>query len=53
MDRLDHYVAGAAIGAEGTPALGALGLAALADAPRMRLAGTRALGPDALLRWRA
>ena len=53
VDRLDAYVAGAAIGAEGIPALGGMGLAALADAPRLRLAQTRRLGADALLRWRA
>lgn len=53
VDRLDCYTAGMAIGAEGTPALGEMGLAALIDAPRLRLAEVRTLGPDILHRWRA
>ena len=53
VDRVDAYVAGAAIGAEGVPALGPMGLAALADAPRLRLEGVRRLGPDVLTRWAA
>lgn len=53
VDRLEAHVAGAAIGAEGIPALGAMGLASLGDAPRLRLAGMRRLGADALLRWEA
>jgi diaminohydroxyphosphoribosylaminopyrimidine deaminase/5-amino-6-(5-phosphoribosylamino)uracil reductase len=53
VDRLDLYTAGAAIGAEGTPALGAMGLEALAAAPRLRMAATRILGPDILTRWEA
>lgn len=53
VDRLDCYTAGAAIGAEGKPGLGAMGLAALADAPRLRLTETRVLGPDLLHRWTA
>ncbi len=51
VDRLDCYQAGAAIGAEGTPALGAMGLGALADAPRLTLQGSRRLGADMLTRW--
>lgn len=53
VDRLDCYTAGAAIGAEGTPGLGAMGLSALADAPRLRLADVRRLGDDILHRWSA
>ena len=53
VDRLDHYVAGAAIGAEGVPGVGPLALAALAHAPRLDLVEMRRLGEDALLRWRA
>ncbi|SFI86994.1 diaminohydroxyphosphoribosylaminopyrimidine deaminase [Jannaschia pohangensis] len=53
VDRLDCYTAGAAIGAEGTPSLGAMGLAALAEAPRLRLVDIRTLGPDILHRWAA
>lgn len=51
VDRLDCYTAGAAIGAEGTPGLGAMGISALADAPRLHLTETRRLGPDLLHRW--
>ena len=51
VDRLDCYTAGAAIGAEGTPALGAMGLSALVEAPRMTLTDMRRLGPDVLTRW--
>lgn len=53
VDRLDCYTAGALIGAEGTPGIGPIGLAALRDAPRLRLAETRRLGSDLLHRWRA
>lgn len=53
VDRLDCYVAGAAIGAEGIPALGAMGLAALAEAPRFELTGSQRFGPDMLIRWSA
>ncbi|MEM8825125.1 MAG: bifunctional diaminohydroxyphosphoribosylaminopyrimidine deaminase/5-amino-6-(5-phosphoribosylamino)uracil reductase RibD [Pseudomonadota bacterium] len=51
VDRLDCYTAGAAIGAEGIPALGAMGLNGLADAPRLTHVGTRILGNDILHRW--
>lgn len=51
VDQLDAYTAGIAIGAEGTPALGALGLDALADAPRLRLDQTRRIGADIFHRW--
>ena len=53
VDRLDAYTAGAAIGAEGTPALGAMDLSALTDAPRLCLSEVRRLGADVLHRWRA
>ncbi|MEM7487817.1 MAG: bifunctional diaminohydroxyphosphoribosylaminopyrimidine deaminase/5-amino-6-(5-phosphoribosylamino)uracil reductase RibD [Pseudomonadota bacterium] len=53
VDRLDCYTAGMAIGAEGIPALGAMGLGALADAPRLTLVETRRLGGDILHRWSA
>lgn len=53
VDRLDCYTAGAAIGAEGTPALGAMGLAALSEAPRLRLWDIRRIGNDVLHRWEA
>jgi diaminohydroxyphosphoribosylaminopyrimidine deaminase/5-amino-6-(5-phosphoribosylamino)uracil reductase len=53
VDRLDLYSAGAAIGAEGVPALGGLSLPTLADAPRLRLRDTAVLGEDVLSRWEA
>ena len=52
VDQLVGFTAGIAIGAEGLPAVGALGLATLAEAPRFRLAETRALGPDIMHTWR-
>ncbi|UWQ20018.1 bifunctional diaminohydroxyphosphoribosylaminopyrimidine deaminase/5-amino-6-(5-phosphoribosylamino)uracil reductase RibD [Jannaschia sp. W003] len=51
VDRLECYTAGAAIGADGIPALGPIALAKLADAPRLRLAETRPLGPDTFTAW--
>ncbi|WP_371155392.1 bifunctional diaminohydroxyphosphoribosylaminopyrimidine deaminase/5-amino-6-(5-phosphoribosylamino)uracil reductase RibD [Jannaschia sp. 2305UL9-9] len=53
VDRLDCYTAGAAIGAEGTPALGAMGLDSLASAPRLTLSDITRLGNDILHRWTA
>lgn len=51
VDEISAYGAGLAIGAEGRPALGALGISALAEAPRFRLLATEALGGDILSRW--
>ena len=51
MDRLELYTAGAGIGSEGVPGLGAMGLAALADAPRLQLAEARPIGPDLFSAW--
>jgi diaminohydroxyphosphoribosylaminopyrimidine deaminase/5-amino-6-(5-phosphoribosylamino)uracil reductase len=45
------FTAGVMIGAEGQPALGALGLARLADAQRFAMTELRAIGPDILHRW--
>ena len=42
---------GLAIGAEGRPAFGAMGIARLAEAPRFRLVETRAVAGDVLHRW--
>lgn len=53
VDRLELYTAGAAIGAEGVPGLGAMGLAALADAPRLRFEEARGIGGDVLSVWAA
>jgi diaminohydroxyphosphoribosylaminopyrimidine deaminase/5-amino-6-(5-phosphoribosylamino)uracil reductase len=51
VDDLAQFTAGSLIGAEGHPALGPLGLAALADAPRLTLRETRAIGPDTYALW--
>jgi diaminohydroxyphosphoribosylaminopyrimidine deaminase/5-amino-6-(5-phosphoribosylamino)uracil reductase len=51
VDELVVMIAGFALGAEGKPALGALGLSSLAEANRFRLAEHRAVGADVLHRW--
>ncbi|WP_158964640.1 bifunctional diaminohydroxyphosphoribosylaminopyrimidine deaminase/5-amino-6-(5-phosphoribosylamino)uracil reductase RibD [Chachezhania sediminis] len=51
VDELVVFSAGFAIGAEGLPAIGALGLGRLEDAPRFTLIETRAVGPDLMHRW--
>lgn len=51
VDELALFSGGVLIGNEGHPALGPLGLTALADAPRPRLLETQALGPDSFSLW--
>jgi diaminohydroxyphosphoribosylaminopyrimidine deaminase/5-amino-6-(5-phosphoribosylamino)uracil reductase len=51
VDELIGFTAGVALGAEGRPALGALGLERLAQAPRFDLIETRQIGVDVLHRW--
>ena len=51
VDELIGFTAGLALGAEGRPSLGALGLDRLAQAPRFELAQTRPVGPDVMHRW--
>jgi len=51
VDELVLFSAGMAIGAEGRPVLAALGVERLGDAPRLRLAGERAVGGDVMSRW--
>jgi diaminohydroxyphosphoribosylaminopyrimidine deaminase/5-amino-6-(5-phosphoribosylamino)uracil reductase len=51
VDEIVAYAAGMALGAEGLPAVGPLAVAALAGAPRFRLAGVDAVGPDIRSRW--
>ncbi|NNF92485.1 MAG: bifunctional diaminohydroxyphosphoribosylaminopyrimidine deaminase/5-amino-6-(5-phosphoribosylamino)uracil reductase RibD [Boseongicola sp.] len=51
VDELIIFSAGLAIGAEGQPGVGAMGLSALADAERFTLAETLRIGPDVLSRW--
>ncbi|OIQ29892.1 MAG: riboflavin biosynthesis protein RibD [Alphaproteobacteria bacterium MedPE-SWcel] len=52
VDELVGFTAGVAIGAEGLPSIGALGIGALEDAPRFELVETRIIGADILHRWR-
>ena len=52
VDELVTFTAGIAIGAEGTPSVGALGVAALARAPRFDLVEQRRLGQDMMCIWR-
>ncbi|MEP2920054.1 MAG: bifunctional diaminohydroxyphosphoribosylaminopyrimidine deaminase/5-amino-6-(5-phosphoribosylamino)uracil reductase RibD [Sulfitobacter sp.] len=51
VDRLIGFTAGVVIGAEGLPALGAMGLARLAAAQRYALHSTQAVGPDVMHIW--
>lgn len=51
VDQLIGFTAGLSIGAEGYPAIGAMGLDRLAEAPRFDLAETRAVGGDVMHRW--
>ena len=51
VDELIGFTAGVALGAEGRPAIGPMGLEHLAEAPRFRLAETRPVGGDILHRW--
>ncbi len=51
VDELVGFTAGLALGAEGQPSIGALGNHRLAEAKRFKLAETRAVGNDVLMRW--
>jgi diaminohydroxyphosphoribosylaminopyrimidine deaminase/5-amino-6-(5-phosphoribosylamino)uracil reductase len=51
VDVLVGMTAGVALGAEGRPVFGALGLDRLEDAPRFRLVETRPVGADVLHVW--
>lgn len=51
VDELQVFSAGLAFGAEGQPALGALGIDALAHAPRFDLDRVTAVGGDVQQRW--
>ncbi|SPF78365.1 Riboflavin biosynthesis protein RibD [Pseudoprimorskyibacter insulae] len=51
VDELIGFTAGLAIGAEGQPSVGVLGLSRLDEAPRYRLIETRACGRDVMHRW--
>ena len=52
VDEVVGFTAGVMLGAEGRPALGALGLARLDEAPRFEAAGVEQIGPDIMHRWR-
>jgi len=52
VDELVGFTAGLAIGAEGLPGIGAMGLERLDTAERFRLVETRAVGGDVMHRWR-
>ena len=51
VDELIGLSAGCVIGAEGVPAIGAMGGGGLSDAPRFVLKESRRVGPDILHRW--
>lgn len=51
VDELIVMTAGFALGAEGQPGIGALGVSTLAEAERFRLLETRAVGRDVMHRW--
>jgi diaminohydroxyphosphoribosylaminopyrimidine deaminase/5-amino-6-(5-phosphoribosylamino)uracil reductase len=53
VDELAVFSAGLAIGAEGRPGIGALGLDRLGEARRFRLVSVETVGEDILHRWRA
>lgn len=50
-DRLVTFTAGLALGAEGRPALGPMGIAALSAGPRFALVEHETLGPDIHATW--
>ncbi len=52
VDELVGFTAGVAIGAEGLPAIGAMGLDRLDLAPRFDMVECRTVGQDILHRWR-
>jgi diaminohydroxyphosphoribosylaminopyrimidine deaminase/5-amino-6-(5-phosphoribosylamino)uracil reductase len=52
VDELVTFTAGLALGAEGQPGLGAMGVDRLAGAPRFTLDRLTAVGPDVLAFWR-
>ncbi|SEO35584.1 diaminohydroxyphosphoribosylaminopyrimidine deaminase / 5-amino-6-(5-phosphoribosylamino)uracil reductase [Salinihabitans flavidus] len=51
VDELAMFSAGLALGAEGYPAIGAMGVEALADAARFTLREEHRIGPDLLSLW--
>lgn len=53
VDRLIGMTAGMALGAEGMPCIGAMGLDALSQAPRFRLIRQAQVGADVMTEWAA
>ncbi len=53
VDELVGFTAGLAIGAEGLPGIGAMGLERLETAQRFQLIETRAVGGDVMHRWQS
>lgn len=51
VDQLVGFTAGLAIGAEGLPSIGALGLSQLSAAPRFALRDTQRIGADIMHSW--
>ena len=51
VDQLVCYTAGLVLGDAGRPAIGDLGVQALAEAPRFRLLESRPIGGDLFHRW--
>ena len=51
VDHLALYSGGVAIGSDGLPNLGAMGITALKDAPRFERHSVTTLGPDVLIQW--
>lgn len=52
VDELVVFTAGLAMGADGIPSLGPMGIEALSAAPRFELASVRPIGADTLSVWR-
>ncbi|MEX3014338.1 bifunctional diaminohydroxyphosphoribosylaminopyrimidine deaminase/5-amino-6-(5-phosphoribosylamino)uracil reductase RibD [Gymnodinialimonas hymeniacidonis] len=52
VDDLALFGGGLALGAEGVPAIGAMGIAALGEAPRFTLESVSPVGLDSLVIWR-
>lgn len=51
VDQVIVYHAGLAIGAEGTPGVGSIGLGSLSEATRFELCDVKTLGPDVRTTW--
>jgi len=51
VDHLVGFTAGMALGAEGQPSIGSMGIHRLSVAPRFKLLETRAVGNDTMAKW--